>query len=202
MNDQQPDRRRGRPLSFDRDAALNKAMHLFWQHGYETTSVAELIAAMGITPPSLYTAFGDKKGLFLEAVDRYANGGTTTAIALINNAATAREAALALLRGSAVAFTGKDTPAGCLVASAAVSSSDAAADVRTHLARIRQDIETALCRKAKEDVATGRLPAGARPAALAATTLAVIQGMSTLAKDGADRSKLLSIAETAMQAWP
>ena len=200
--EQQDHRRPGRPLSFDREAALTKAMHLFWQHGYETTSVAELTAAMGITPPSLYTAFGDKKRLFLEAIDRYTNGGAVTAIGLIQEAATARDAALAMLRGSAVAFTGADTPAGCLLASAAVSGSDAAADVRTHLASVRLEIETALRDKTSQDVSVGRLPAGTNATALAATTMAVVQGMSTLAKDGADRSKLLAVAETAIKAWP
>ena len=200
---EQPDHRRpGRPLSFDREAALTKAMHLFWQHGYETTSVAELTAAMGITPPSLYTAFGDKKRLFLETIDRYTNGGAVTAIGLIHDAASARDAAMAMLRGSAIAFTGADTPAGCLVASAAVSGSDAAADVRAHLARFRLDIEIALRDKTKTDIAAGRLPPGTNAPALAAMTMAVIQGMSTLAKDGADRSKLLAIAETALQSWP
>ncbi len=198
--EQQDNRRPGRPLSFDREAALAKAMHLFWEHGYETTSVAELTSAMGITPPSLYTAFGDKKRLFLEAIDRYTNGGA--AIGLIQDAATARDAALAMLRGSAVAFTGDDTPAGCLLASAAVSGSDAAADVRAHLASVRLEIETALRDKARTDVSAGRLPADTNAPALAATTMAVIQGMSTLAKDGADRSKLLAIAETALRTWP
>ena len=198
--EQQDHRRPGRPLSFDREAALTKAMHLFWQHGYETTSVAELTTAMGITPPSLYTAFGDKKRLFLEAIDRYTNGGA--AIGLIQEAATARDAALAMLRGSAVAFTGDDTPAGCLLASAAVSGSDAAADVRAHLASVRQEIETALRDKVRTDVSAGRLHAGTNALALAATTMAVIQGMSTLAKDGADRSKLLAIADTAIRTWP
>lgn len=200
--EQQGRRRPGRPLSFDRDAALRQAMHLFWQYGYETTSVAELTAAMGITSPSLYTAFGDKKGLFLEAVDRYVNHGSVSALGLIQDAATARDAAAALLHGSAIAFTGADTPAGCLVASAATSGSDAAGDVRAHLGRIRLDIEAALRSKASADLSAGRLPVTADAGALAAMTMAVIQGMSTLAKDGADRTKLLAVAETALQVWP
>jgi AcrR family transcriptional regulator len=67
-------RRLGRPLSFDREAALEKAMLAFWRHGYEGTSLAELTAAMEVTPPSVYAAFGDKKHLFLEAVDLYLSG--------------------------------------------------------------------------------------------------------------------------------
>src|ERR1700712_982668 len=65
---------RGRPLSFDRETALENAMHVFWERGYEAASIADLTAAMGITPPSLYTAFGDKERLFLEAIERYALG--------------------------------------------------------------------------------------------------------------------------------
>jgi len=64
-------RKRGRPLSFDRDAALQRAMEVFWAHGYEASSLQDLTQAMGINPPSLYAAFGDKEKLFMEVVDRY-----------------------------------------------------------------------------------------------------------------------------------
>src|SRR3978361_1815132 len=66
-------RKTGRPLSFDRDAALERAMLVFWRYGYEAASLQELTSAMGITPPSLYSAFGDKEQLFLEAVARYSD---------------------------------------------------------------------------------------------------------------------------------
>jgi AcrR family transcriptional regulator len=71
---------RGRPLSFDRDKALEDAMHVFWERGYEAASISELTAAMGITPPSLYTAFGDKEHLFLErsSVTRAARAAAPT----------------------------------------------------------------------------------------------------------------------------
>ena len=72
-----PRRKAGRPLSFDRQAALHQAMLLFWQHGYEATSLSGLTAAMGVTPPSIYAAFGDKKRLFLEAVAHYLSGPVT-----------------------------------------------------------------------------------------------------------------------------
>src|ERR1700737_4190586 len=113
-------RRTGRPLSFDRDAALHQAMLLFWRHGYEATSLSDLTAAMGVTPPSIYTAFGDKKRLFREAVDRYLSGPVTSE-SIIAEAASARVAAMSLLKASAIAFTGADTPPGCLLASSAIS---------------------------------------------------------------------------------
>ena len=112
----------GRPLSFDREVALESAMMLFWRHGYEATSVSDLTKAMGITPPSLYTAFGDKKQLFLEAVQRYISGPITSE-SIIDEAPSARAAAAGLLRASVIGFTGKSTPAGCLLASSAISCS-------------------------------------------------------------------------------
>src|ERR1700675_3846645 len=64
----------GRPREFDTDAAMEKAMRLFWAKGYEGTSVADLTGTLGISRPSLYAAFGDKQSLFRAALERYAAG--------------------------------------------------------------------------------------------------------------------------------
>ena len=195
-----PKRKIGRPLSFDRDAALHQAMLLFWQHGYEATSVSALTAAMGITAPSLYTAFGDKKNLFLEAVQHYSSG-SAAAEQMIDEAATARDAAWALLHGAVISFTGDDTPAGCLLASAAVSCSDEASDVRDELAAIRQRIETRLRKKILRAIKNGELPKQKDADAMSGHVMAVIQGMSTLARDGASRDKLTRVITQAMRSW-
>ncbi len=176
-------------------------MLTFWRHGYESTSLRDLTDAMGVTAPSIYAAFGDKQALFLAAVDRY-NSGPVNSQTIIDGAAGGREAASELLRMSAIGFTGKDTPSGCLLASAAVSGSAAAGEVQAALARIRRAIELRLRRRISEDIKAGVMPAGTQADALAAHVMAVIQGMSTLARDGAPRAKLISIAEVAMQAWP
>lgn len=194
-------RKAGRPLGFDRDAALREAMLLFWRHGYEATSVSELTKAMGITPPSLYTAFGDKKQLFLEAVQLYTSGAVTSE-SIVEEASTARAAAIGLLEASAIGFTGESTPTGCLLASSAISCSDAAADVQKALRDIRLNIEHRLRTKILEDRSMVRLKPKIDAGALAGHIMAVIQGMSTLARDGATREKLLSIASAAMLAWP
>jgi AcrR family transcriptional regulator len=194
-------RKTGRPLSFDREAALHQAMLLFWRHGYEGTSLSDLTAAMGVTPPSIYAAFGDKRTLFLEAVARYASG-PVTAESIILNASSSRDAAWGLLHSSAIAFTGFDTPPGCLLATAAISCSAAAQDVQPELTAIRDSIGASLRRKIAEDIAAERLPALTDADALAGFIMAVIQGMSTLARDGASREKLLRIASVAIAAWP
>ena len=194
-------RRTGRPLSFDRDAALRQAMLTFWRHGYETTSVAELTAAMGVSAPSLYAAFGDKRQLFLQAVRLYA-GDPADMDRAIADAPTARDAARHLLTGAATAYTGDATPKGCLLASATASGSAAAGDVQGEVADIRRGIEAGLRARIERDVENGVLPRGSQPAALAGLVMAVTQGMSVLARDGASRESLLAIADAALQAWP
>ena len=179
-------------MSFDRAAALDRAMLLFWRRGFEATSVAELTAAMGVTPPSLYAAFGDKKALFRESVTRYLDAPTPTP-----EQASARDVAFDLLRAAAVRFTGEDTPAGCLIASAATSCSPAAADIQAELADVRRNTETWLRARMEQDgISTDEAEA------LAAHVMAVVQGLSTLARDGANRAKLLRVVDVAMLAWP
>lgn len=192
---------RGRPRSFDREVALQQAMLLFWRHGYEATSVSALTHAMGITAPSLYAAFGDKKSLFRESLARYLSGDVTSA-SIIATAPTARDAARGLLEASAIAFTGRATPAGCLLASAAISCSADAADVQEELSSIRRRIERSLRDRIRAAVASGELPRETDAGALAAHVMAVIQGMSTLARDGARREKLQRVASAALAGWP
>lgn len=196
-----PSRKKGRPLSFDRDDALYKAMLLFWQHGYEATSLNDLTTTLGVKPSSIYSVFGDKRRLFLEAVSRYLSGPVTSET-IIDQAVDGREAALGLLTAAAVGFTGQDTPAGCLLASSAISCSEAAGDVKEELAAIRRGIEARLRDKVIASVVAGQFPADTDAESLASMTMAVIQGMSTLARDGAPRQKLLRLVDTAMLAWP
>ena len=187
-------RKSGRPLSFDRQAALQKAMLTFWRHGYETTSVSDLTQVMGITAPSLYTAFGDKKRLFLAAVRLYAQPPEDLQ-AQLDAAPTARMAVQQMLTAAAHGFTGEGTPPGCLLASATATGSTGAAQVQAEVAAIRRDIIDRLTRR----IARDRLPS---PAALAAMVVALIQGMSVLARDGMPRDSLLTLAECALAGWP
>ncbi len=194
-------RKAGRPLSFDRDAALEQAMLTFWRYGYETTSIVDLTSAMGVTAPSLYTAFGDKKRLFLEAARRYAGDPGAMAQAL-NDAETARDAARAMLISAAIAFTGEETPRGCLLASATASGSSASADVQRAIADIREGVAIRLRARIARDVEARILPLDVDVAAVAGMVMAIIQGLSVLARDGMDRPELLAIVERTLQAWP
>ena len=176
-------------------------MLTFWRHGYETASVADLTVAMGISAPSLYTAFGDKKQLFLEAVRLYA-GDPEDMDHMIGDAPSAYDAARALMIAAATAYTGEATPKGCLLASATASGSAASADVQAAVADVRQGIERRLRTRIERDIEDGALPPETQAAALAGLVLAVTQGMSVLARDGASRASLLAMVEAALRAWP
>lgn len=194
-------RKTGRPLSFDRYAVLKRAMLVFWQHGYETTSLADLTAAMGVTAPSIYTAFGDKKRLFLEAVALYA-GEPLKAVEIIDAALDARAAAEALLTSSAIAYTGENTPRGCLLASSVASCSTASDDVQASIANIRRRITASLVDKIRADIKDGETIDSVNADTVAGLIMTVVQGMAILARDGAPRDHLLAIAEAAMAIWP
>ncbi len=193
-------RKTGRPLSFDRDDVLEKAMLAFWQSGYETTSISDLTAAMGVTAPSLYAAFGNKQQLFLEAMRRYA-GDRTALEQEMADAPTARDAVAGMLRRAAMLYTGETTPPGCLLASAAATGSPDASEVREAVAAERRSVRDIIVRRIEVDIAKGLLPADTRPGPLADLAIAVAQGMSVLARDGADRASLQAVAETATVGW-
>ena len=200
--DSTPRKRPGRPLSFDREQALDRAMHQFWKTGYETTSITDLTSAMGITAPSLYTAFSDKESLFLECVALYTNPGPKTAVESIAEAPSARQAAQDLLEFAATWFTQPNAPAGCLVASAASSGSESSVRVRVALKQVRETSRRALQKRAERDIRDGCLAPEANARALAAMTMATMQGMSTLARDGASTAMLQEVAQASMAGWP
>src|ERR1700749_3660752 len=127
-----PSRPRGRPRAFDRDEALDRAMHLFWRRGYEATSVSDLTEAMGITPPSLYAAFGDKKRLFLETVDRYQSGPGSFAQAAFTDPTAERPMRLLML-DTIDSFFEPGNPKGCMVVLAATNCTSDSSDILDEL---------------------------------------------------------------------
>ncbi|MEV0635069.1 TetR/AcrR family transcriptional regulator [Streptomyces sp. NPDC050619] len=191
---------RGRPRSFDRETALEKALLAFWQHGYEATSVSDLTRVMDIGAPSLYAAFGDKRSLFEEVVREYdAKYGSFGDRALAEEP-TARAAVERTLREAAVEYTDPAHPYGCLVVHAAINCTSA--EVEESLRERRNATVAAFERRIRADVAAGLLPPGTDAAALARHTGAMIQGMSQQARDGASQGELEALAEIAMAIWP
>ncbi|GAA2400666.1 TetR/AcrR family transcriptional regulator [Streptomyces glaucosporus] len=193
---------RGRPRSFDRDTALEKALRAFWEHGYETTSIADLTRAMGIAAPSLYAAFGDKRTLFEEVVEVYVRRYGGFIGRALTEEPTARDAVGRVLREAAVEYTEPGRPPGCLVINAAVNAAPASAEVAGALRAMREENVRAFASRIRTGVAAGELPEDTDALALARFATSVMQGMSQQARDGAGREELEAVAATAMRAWP
>lgn len=193
-------RPRGRPRSFDRGTALEKALMAFWEHGYEATSVSDLTRVMGIGAPSLYAAFGDKRALFEEVVISYGTRYGSFADRALAEEPTARAAVGRLLREAAAEYTAPGRPHGSLVLHAATNCTSP--EVEASLRARRNADVAAFESRIEADIEAGVLPAGTDATALARHTAAVVQGMSQQARDGASREELEALAEIAMAIWP
>ncbi|MEV1023611.1 TetR/AcrR family transcriptional regulator [Streptomyces sp. NPDC050264] len=193
-------KQRGRPRSFDRETALEKALRAFWENGYEGTSVSDLTREMGIGAPSLYAAFGDKRSLFEEVVRVYGITHGAGPGRALTEESTARGAVERLLREAADEFTDPDHPHGCLVIHAATNCTTP--EVERALREQRGASLAAIEDRLRRGSAAGELPESADTAALARFVGAVFQGMSQQSRDGASRVELEAIAGLAMAAWP
>ncbi|MGZ5032798.1 MAG: TetR/AcrR family transcriptional regulator [Usitatibacter sp.] len=195
-------RPRGRPRSFDREQALERAMDVFWEKGYESASLSELTQAMGINPPSLYAAFGDKERLFLEAMERYYRLQREPITSAYDEEPTARGAVSRVLAEAACQLAKSGHNRGCMMVMAATTCSSASPELKSALAERRATSRIRLKARLDRAVQEGELPRGTDTAGLAAFYTAVLQGMSLQAREGASRKSLLATAETAMRAWP
>jgi AcrR family transcriptional regulator len=192
---------RGRPRAFDREAALLRAMELFWAKGYDGTSLSDLTAAMGINSPSLYAAFGSKEALFREALDLYGKVEGPDVWNAVANAATAKEAIAGFLRASAITFSRPDKPRGCLIVLSGLQAGDTSKSVCDALKEHRADNIAWLRQPLERAVADGELPQDVDCTAVATFYATIQQGMSIQARDGASRETLLTIGEGAMAGW-
>jgi TetR/AcrR family transcriptional regulator, copper-responsive repressor len=197
-----PSRPRGRPRGFDRDNVLDRAMRLFWERGYEATSVSELTEAMGITPPTLYSFFGDKKHLFLEAVDRYQSGPGCFAIKALTEEPTAERSIRRLLIESVSSFSNPKGPKGCLVVLGATNCGVESGDVFKALSDRRRAAEAAVHNRIAAGRAAGELAKGTDIDALTGLITATLFGLAIKARDGASRANLRKIVDQTMQTWP
>jgi AcrR family transcriptional regulator len=192
----------GRPREFDRDAALEAAMVLFWRKGFAATSMTDLCEAMGVRSPSLYAAFGSKEALYVEAVERYVESEGPPIWGKLAEGRTARIGLKNFLIAAAEKLPkSRAEPAGCMAALAAVGDEWPASVARV-VRKVRLDMLSTLRSRLVTAVAQDELPASTDIDGLSRFYLSVYQGMATQARDGATEAELKRIATAAMAAWP
>jgi len=191
---------RGRPRSFDRDEALRLAMQVFWNKGYEGTTMADLTAAIGVKAPSLYAAFGDKNALFREAIDFYS---ATTAIGPMNalkEGKGMREDLHNMLQASVALYADPANGKGCMVVVSAINCAPEnaahAEEMTVRRQKKRQELDKRF-RKAQEQ---NELSADADIDGLADFYTAVLHGLSLSARDGVSCERLAGTICHAMKA--
>jgi AcrR family transcriptional regulator len=189
----------GRPREFDAETALDQAMEVFWRHGYEGATIAQLTEAMGINPPSLYACFGNKEGLLKAALDRYTKLRTVWMDEVVA-APTAREVAERMLMGIADKQTDPANPPGCLLVQGGIACGTGSESVPFELAARRAQNEDQLRDRFVRAKAEGDLKPTSDPAALARYVSAVSVGMGVMASSGSDREALQQVASVAVQA--
>jgi AcrR family transcriptional regulator len=193
---------RGRPRTFDPDTALRKALDLFWERGYEGTSLNDLAQAMGIASASIYACFGSKEDLFRKVMALYGTTSGEPPRRALREQPTARAAIEAMLRATADEITRPDTPHYCMLILAAPTGAVENHAVREFLADLRRDMHTTIKDRLARGVTDGDLTAP--PASLDAIAryyTTVVQGLSVQARDGATRAELEAVITCAMAAW-
>ena len=197
-------RERGRPRTFDIDFALDRAVEVFWKHGFQDASMHELTEAMGLSKPSLYAAFGDKEALYLKTLERYVQLLIERHAAALNGEADGRRAVEGFLRSLAKMLADPALPGGCFIinGTADCGGSTIPATVELALRAALQGSEMMVLERLVRAQREGDLPEAAMPEALAAMFGSLIAGLAVLAKSGASEAKLNTVIDTAMAVWP
>ncbi len=192
---------RGRPRSFDESAALDKAMRVFWERGYEAAGVDDLAEAMGISMSTLYSSFGDKEALFRSALDRYETEKRGYAGAILDRVQPVAVAFQELFEEAAHQLTREDQPHGCMLTLALHNCSPELEPLRDELNKRRTAVVDAFESRLKVAQQSGELSAEIEVRGLAWFLANTLQGMSLQARAGATRKDLIKIAGWAMRAW-
>jgi AcrR family transcriptional regulator len=193
---------RGRPRTFDEDTALDGAMRVFWERGFEASGVDDLAKAMGISMSTFYSIFGDKEALFLSALKRYEEEKRGYANSVLSGDQPAAVAFQALLDEAAHQLTREDQPRGCMLTLALHNCSPELEPLRSHLNGRRTASVDAFVLRLKAARSKSEFEKGTDIRGLAWFLTNTLQGMSLLARAGATREDLLKIGRWAMKAWP
>lgn len=190
-----------RPRAFDEGEVLDQAMDVFWREGYDGASMAHLTKAMGLNSPSIYVAFGSKRGLFDAVLQRYDERRAGFKDSMLAGK-TAREVAERMLYGAVKWLTTPSEPRGCLLIQTGLAVGGDGSDIPETLARRRQRLEKVLTARFEQAKVDGDLPANADTSALARYVQTIFSGLAVQAAAGARAKQLDEVVTMAMMAWP
>jgi AcrR family transcriptional regulator len=201
MNAPQQKKQRGRPSSFSHDEALDKALDIFWTHGYEGASLAELTATMGINRPSMYAAFGNKEALFRKALRKYLSGPAAYANEALEEP-TARAIVKKFLTESVDMLAVPHNPRGCMLVQSALACGKESDLIKNELMAYRNNYEAALAQRFERAMQEGDLPLNTDPTNLAKYIATIHQGISVQANSGVSREALMALVDFVLAGWP
>ena len=195
---------RGRPRSFDPETALQRATEVFWRHGFQGASLAELTAATGLSKPSLYAAFGDKEALYLRCLQLYTERQVSRQTELLEQEPDARRAVESFMKAMAQGLTDPEAPGGCFVVNGSADCGMQATplSVDAALRDAAAGPEQRLLARLKRAEREGQLPQGSDVKGLATLFATVLAGMAVMAKASNPKKRLDDAARAAMAAWP
>jgi AcrR family transcriptional regulator len=188
----------GRPIGFDRDAALEAAMLLFWERGYEGTSMADLTQAMSLNPSSIYAAFGDKHALFSAAVKRYMEIRAQYATKALEEP-TLKRVIRALFDNTVAFLTTPGHPPTCMTLAGAAGCSLEAKPARDLMREIRKQNQIAIRERLLKARRSGELPKDINADDYARYLSSIIAGLSIQAANGATKQELKRTAQMAVR---
>jgi AcrR family transcriptional regulator len=188
----------GRPISFDKDAALEAAMMLFWERGYEGTSMADLSQAMGLNPSSIYAAFGDKHALFQFAVKRYMGKRAQYAGKALEEP-TLEKFVRALFDNTVAFLTTPGHPPTCMTLAGAMGCSTDAAPARDLMKEIRKQNQIAIKGRLLKARKSGELPKGINVDDYTRYLSSILAGLSIQAANGSTKAELKRTAQMALR---
>ncbi len=189
----------GRPRSFNKDDALKKAMYVFWEKGYEGTTMADLIESIGMKAPSIYAAFGNKDAIFKEVVKSYLPIVVNGHLKVLNSYPEIYDAVEATLTACVNLYTGKDNPPSCLIMTAAINTAPEHEEHIGALRSLREIYKTAWEKRFEQAKLDRQLADDVNPSELAEYFTTLIQGMTIKAKDGASKDSLTKTANLALK---
>jgi TetR/AcrR family transcriptional repressor of nem operon len=187
-----------RTKEFDPDAALQRALELFWERGYDATSMADLVEHLGIARASIYATFGGKHDLYLKALDRYVQARDPGLVEALSQPGPVLPAIRALVEAYAAESLCDARRRGCMVVNAAVELMARDPQAARRVESSWDTLETALASALIRARAQGELPAERDPRALARFLLVILQGMRVLGRAQPDQGRLRDAAAQAL----